>query len=98
MTESFQPTEAFAAANEATERATQQVRDFGEQAAATTKNFGNLALDTYERAVATYVEFEQKAAEAAPVDWMKTAIEAHVSLVRNLNDVYVKAARSALAS
>jgi hypothetical protein len=98
VTESFQPTEAFAAANQATERATQQVRDFGEQAAATSKNFGNLALDTYERAVATYVEFEEKAAEAAPVDWMKAAIETHVSFVKDINEAYVKAARTALSN
>jgi hypothetical protein len=96
MTESFQPTEAFDAANQATERATQQVREFGEQAAATGRNFTGLALDTYERAVASYVELEQKAAEAAPVDWVKAAIDAHVSFVKDINQAYVKAARSAL--
>jgi hypothetical protein len=96
VTESFQPTEAFDAANQVTERATQQVREFGEQAAATGRNFGGLALDTYERAVASYVEFEQKAAEAAPVDWIKAAIDAHVSFVKDINEAYVKAARSAL--
>ena len=91
-----EPTQAFDAANQATERATQQIREFGEQAAATSRNFGSLALDTYERAVASYVELEQKASEAAPVDWMKAAIDAHVSFVKDINEAYVKAARSAL--
>jgi hypothetical protein len=91
-----EPTQAFEAANQATERASQQIREFGEQAAATSRNFGNMALDTYERAVASYVEFEQKAAEAAPVDWVKAAIDAHASFVKDVNEAYVKAVRGAL--
>jgi hypothetical protein len=91
-----EPTQAFEAANQATERASQQIREFGEQAAATGKNFGNMALDTYERAVASYVEFEQKAAEAAPVDWVKAAIDAHASFVKDVNEAYLKAVRGAL--
>ena len=98
MTESFQPTEAFAAANQATERATQQVREFGEQAAEAGRGYANLALQTYEQGVATLVEFEQKAAEAAPVDWVKAAIDAHVSFVKDINEAYVKAARTALSN
>jgi hypothetical protein len=91
-----EPTQAFEAANQATERATQQFREFGEQAAATSRNLSNMALDTYERAVASYVEFEQKAAEAAPVDWVKAAIDAHASFVKDVNEAYVKAVRGAL--
>jgi hypothetical protein len=90
------PTQAFDTANQATERATAQIREFGEQAASTGRNFSNMALDTYERAVASYVEFEQKAAEAAPVDWVKAAIDAHASFVKDVNDAYVKAVRGAL--
>ena len=91
-----EPTQAFEAANQATERASQQIREFGEQAAATSRNFGNMALDTYERAVASYVEFEQKAAEVAPFDWAKAVITAHASFVGEINGAYVKAARAAL--
>lgn len=99
MTESsFQPTEAFNAASQATERATQQVREFGEQAAATGRGYGHLTLDTYERAVESLVEFEHKAAEAAPVDWLKAAIDAHAAFIKDVNSAYVKAARVALSS
>ena len=96
----FPTTEAFAAANQAAtqagERATRQVREFGEQAAATGKGFTHLALDTYERAVASFVEFEQKAAEGAPVEWAKAAIGAHAAFVKDVNEAYVRAARTAL--
>jgi hypothetical protein len=95
-TTTFPTTETFAAANEATERVTEQVRQFGEQAAAAGRGFGHLALSTYEQAVTNLVEFERKAAEAAPVDWVKTAIDAHASLVKDINNAYVKAVRVAL--
>ena len=96
MTESFQPEEAFAAANQATERASQQVREFGERTVATSRDIGNAALDSYERALATFLELEHRAAEAAPVDWAKTAIEAHASFVKDINDAYLKAVRGVL--
>ena len=95
-TTTFPTNETFEAAGQATERVTEQIRQFGEQAAAAGRGFGNLALSTYEQAVANAVEFERKAAEAAPVDWIKTAIDAHASFVKDVNDAYVKAVRVAL--
>jgi hypothetical protein len=86
------PTDAVAVAD----KATAQVREFGDRAAGTTRELGKLALDAYEKAVASYVEFEQRAAEAAPVDWVKAAIGAHASFVQDINGAYVKAVREAL--
>jgi hypothetical protein len=84
--------ETFAAAQQATD----QVRQFGERATGAGRAFGQLALDTYEQAVNTYIEFEQKAAEAAPFDWAKAALSAHASFIGELNGAYVKAARAVL--
>jgi hypothetical protein len=78
------------------EQATQQVREFSERAVGTGRAFGQLALDAYEKAVSTFVEFEHKAADAAPVEWVKAAIGAHASLVEDVNSAYVRAARSVL--
>jgi hypothetical protein len=100
MTDTNVSTEAFnsatQAASQATERASQQIREFSEQAVAATRGFASQALDTYEQAVAGVIEFELKAAEAAPIDWVKTAIDAHVALIKDVNEAYVKAARGAL--
>ena len=85
--------ETFAAAQQATE----QVREFGERATGAGRAFGQLALDTYEQAVNTYVEFEQKAAEVAPFDWAKAALAAHASFVEEINSAYLRAARSVLS-
>jgi hypothetical protein len=85
MTESTVPNEAFAAATETIERATQQLREFS-----------SLALDTYGQTIASMVEFEQKAAEAAPVEWIRTVLDAHATFVKDVTDAYVKAARVTL--
>src|SRR5438445_425460 len=50
MTQTPVPTEAFAAATQATERATQQAREFGEQAVAAGRGYAELALNTYDLA------------------------------------------------
>jgi hypothetical protein len=92
----FPNTEAFATATQAGERVTEQFRQFGEQAAGTGRSYVQLALNTYEQAVKGLVDFERKAAEAAPVEWVKTAIDAHASLVSDLSTAYVKAVRVAL--
>jgi hypothetical protein len=86
------PTDAFAA----TEKGTAQVREFGDRAAGTGRAISELVLDAYEKAVASFVEFEHRAAEATPVDWVKAAISAHASFVEDINGAYVKAARDAL--
>jgi len=78
------------------ERATEQVREFGERATESGRVFGRLYIEAYEQAVNNFVDFENKAAEVAPVDWMKTAIGAHASLVSDVNAAYVRAVRSVL--
>ena len=81
----------------AAEQATDQVREFGERATETGRSFGRFYIDAYEQAVSGLVELEQKAADAAPVDWMKSAIGAHASLISDVNAAYVRAVRSVLS-
>jgi hypothetical protein len=79
---------------EATIGATEQVREYGERTTETAKAFGRQAIDAYERAVQSAVEFERTAADAAPAGWIKDAIGAHASFVADVNTAYVGAARS----
>jgi hypothetical protein len=81
---------------EAAQRAGDQIREFGSRATGSTRAYSQLALDTYERAVRDYVEFERRAAEAAPVDWLGTAIGAHASIIEDMTNAYVRAVRSVM--
>jgi hypothetical protein len=81
---------------QATFDATEQVRAYGEHATETAQALGRQAIDAYERAVQSAVESERAAADAAPVDWIKTAIGAHAAFVADVNAAYVGAVRSVL--
>jgi hypothetical protein len=73
-----------------------QTRRFGDQTADTNREFGRLMLNSYERAVNTFVELEKQAAEAVPVDWMRATISAHASFVGDLNRSYLRSMHSVL--
>lgn len=75
---------------------TEQVREYGEKATETGRAFSRQVLDAYEQAVQGAVQFERAAADAAPADWIKTAIGAHASFVADVNAAYVGAVRSLL--
>ena len=74
----------------------EQVREYGERVTETTRAFGRQAIDAYEQVVKSAVDFERAAADAAPADWIKAAIGAHVSFVADVNAAYVSAVRSVL--
>jgi hypothetical protein len=76
---------------------TDQVSEYGERATESTRAFGRQAIDAYEQVVKTAVDFERAAADAAPAEWLKTAIGAHASFVADVNAAYVGAARSVLS-
>jgi hypothetical protein len=76
--------------------ATEQVREYGERATETARALSRQAIDTYERAVQGAVQSEQAAADAAPADWIKTAIGAHAAFVADFNAAYVGAVRSVI--
>jgi len=77
--------------------ATEQVREYGERATETSRVFGRQVLEAYEQVVKSAVDFERAAADAAPADWVKTAIGAHASFVADVNAAYVGAVRSILS-
>jgi hypothetical protein len=82
---------------DATTAATEQVREYGERATETTRAFGRQAIDAYEQVVKSAVDFERAAADAAPADWIKTAIGAHATFVADVNAAYVGAVRTILS-
>ena len=75
----------------------EQVREYGERATESSKAFGRQAIDAYEQVVKSAVDFEKAAADAAPADWIKTAIGAHASFVADVNAAYVGAVRTLLS-
>ena len=82
---------------EATFATGEQVREYGERATESSKAFGRQAIEAYEQVVKSAVQFEKAAADAAPAEWVKTAIGAHASFVQDVNAAYLSAARTLLS-
>jgi hypothetical protein len=74
-----------------------EINETAEQAFGTGKELSRKALEVYEQAVDGFVQAEQQVAEAAPVDWVKTAVGAHATFIHEVNAAYLKAAREILA-
>jgi hypothetical protein len=77
-------------------KATTQLQALGDRATETGRQFGTLVINTYEQTVASFVEFEHRAAAAVHNDLMKAAIQAHAEFVDDINGAYIKAMREAL--
>jgi hypothetical protein len=93
-TEATRPADPFGVA----ETTSKQLQEFGERVVDSGRQVGRLVLDGYEQAVTSLVEFEKNAADAAPVEWIKEALNAHASLISDVNSAYLKIAREALSN
>ena len=82
-------TEGFGDVNE-------RYRVFNEKLIETGKKTSSAALDTYEKTVASYVDFRQQLAEATQLDWVTTVVKAQNEFLSEVNAAYISAARDVL--
>ncbi len=76
--------------------AADRVRALNEQAVATAKKAGNASVDTYEKAVSSYVGFQHLWAGTSQVDWVSSTIKAQADFVSEVTAAYTSAARDLL--
>ncbi len=79
------------------EEATAKMKDLGDKMVASMKTTGLVSLDAYEKAVASMVDLQEKAAKATGLDWVVTATATQTALVKDLSGAYTKAVRETLA-
>ena len=60
------------------------------------KKTGNLVLDGYEKAIASFVDFRQQVADATQLDWVTTVVKAQNEFINEVNAAYISAARDVL--
>jgi hypothetical protein len=88
--------EATAQTADAAQQAIDQTRRFGNEATDASREFGRMMLNSYEQVVNTFVDLEQRAAEAMPNDWMRATISAHASFIGDVNRAYLRSMHSVL--
>lgn len=76
--------------------AADRIRALNEQLIETAKKTGGSSLDAYEKALASFVDFQQQVAGATQLDWVNTIVKAQTGFLSEISAAYTKAAREAL--
>lgn len=77
--------------------ATEQVSHLNDQFLDAAKQFGNMYLDGFEKAVTSLTDAQKKLAAHSQVEGIQSLIEAQADLTSQLTETYTTAARKALA-
>ena len=76
--------------------ATDRIGALNEKLIETAKKSGGASLDAYDKAVSSYVDFQQKAAGATQLDWVTSLVAAQTTFLTEINSAYTAAAREVL--
>jgi uncharacterized membrane protein len=76
--------------------AAERYRAINEKLLETGKKTANAALDSYEKTIASYVDFRQQLAETTQLDWVSTVVKAQNDFVTEINAAYLSAVRDVL--
>ena len=87
---------AAADLTKAVDETTERVNEFNAKFVEAAKQSGNLGVDTYEKAVGSILDLQEKFAEATPVEWVADIAKAQVSFARELTSTVTTTARDLL--
>ncbi|MDQ2757697.1 MAG: hypothetical protein M3Y71_14235 [Actinomycetota bacterium] len=78
------------------EGTTESMKNLNDKWMEASKNAGLLALDAYEKAVTSFVEFEKKSASDSHLPGMSALATAHTKAITDLTSSYTTAVRDLL--
>jgi hypothetical protein len=67
-----------------------------ERMIASSKSAGRVALDAYEKALKSMLDFQEKVAGASQLDWVNALAATHAQFISDVSAAYIKATREAL--
>ena len=79
------------------EETAKRIRDLNERLMESSKAAGLTTLDSYEKALKSLVDFEQKVAGASQLDWVSALASTYATFVQDVSGAYTKAARDLLS-
>jgi hypothetical protein len=79
------------------EDAVARVRALNERLIESSKAAGLTTLDSYEKALKSLVDFEQKIAGASQLEWVSALASTYATFVQDVSAAYTKAAREMLS-
>jgi DNA-binding ferritin-like protein len=78
------------------EEAAERIRSLNERIIEAARKAGATYLDAYEKNLRSIAEYEEKVAEATPVEWLGTLLNAQADFVREVAKAATASAREVL--
>ena len=96
-TSNFKPGTSIPQFDPATvEEATTRIREMNERLIESSKTAGRVALDAYENALQSMLDFQSRVANASQLDWVSALATTHAQFIKDVSAAYIKAARETL--
>jgi hypothetical protein len=78
------------------EETAEKFRDLNERIVDASRKAGTAYIDAYEKGLRSVADYEEKLAEATPVEWVSTALSAQAGFVRDVSRATTTSAREFL--
>jgi hypothetical protein len=73
-----------------------RIKEMNDRMIESSKSAGRVALDAYEKALQSMLDFQEKVAGASQLDWVSALASTHAQFVQDVSAAYVKATRETL--
>jgi hypothetical protein len=78
------------------EETIKHIRELNERMIESSKSAGRAALDAYEKALQSMIDFEKQMANASQLDWVSALANTHAQFIKDVSASYIEAARETL--
>jgi hypothetical protein len=78
------------------EKTITHIRELNERMIESSKSAGRAALDAYEKALQSMIDFEKQMANASQLDWVSALANTHAQFIKDVSASYIEAARESL--
>jgi hypothetical protein len=73
-----------------------RIKEMNDRMIESSKSAGRVALDAYEKALQSMLDFQEKVAGASQLDWVSALASTHAQFVQDVSAAYIKATRETL--
>ena len=73
-----------------------RIQEMNERMIESSKSAGRVALDAYEKALQSMLDFQEKVAGASQLDWVSALAATHAQFIQDVSAAYIKATRETL--
>ena len=78
------------------EETIKRIEEMNQRMIESSKSAGLVALDAYEKALQSMLDFQEKVAGASQLDWVSALAATHAQFIQDVSAAYIKATRETL--